>query len=55
MAAGGRGLVAAYALVVLVVSAIAVSRLHDGRHLDLATYTDVSTLNEQAASASART
>ena len=57
MAAGGSGLVAAYALVVLVVSAIAVSRLRDGRHLDLATYTDVSTLTEQppSASASART
>ena len=40
-ALGGTGLVAGFALTILVVSTIAVTRTRDGRHLDLAAYTEI--------------
>ena len=40
-AVGGTGLVAGFTLAILVVSTIAVTRTRDGRHLDLAAYTEI--------------
>ena len=48
VAVGGTGLVMAYTLLVLVVSAVAVSRLSDGRHLNLTDFTEETALQTKA-------
>jgi len=55
MAAGGTVLVAGYALGVLLVSGLAVSRLRDGRGLDLSTYTEEPAVAAQTSPRAART
>ena len=48
VAVGGTGLVMTYTLLVLVVSAVAVSRLSDGRHLNLTDFTEEIALQTKA-------